>query len=84
MPVPLFPMDPRSVPVAPVDGDNGGVSELRVHGVGGTPATALLSDLAPTRIWTGPPHRASLAGLPPTPRGLGQWRCVRDLQDTIL
>jgi hypothetical protein len=34
----------------PADARDGGVTELRVHGVGGTPADAILGDLAPELV----------------------------------
>jgi hypothetical protein len=49
MPVPKNAMIAASVQI-PLAPDLSGVTELRVHGVGGTPPDALLDDLAPEQI----------------------------------
>ena len=49
MPVPKNAMISASVQI-PLAPDLSGVTELRVHGVGGTPPDALLDDLAPEQI----------------------------------
>lgn len=51
MPVPQYSTDVPSVPLAPRDDHLGAVTELRVHGVSGTPPGALLADLAPVQVW---------------------------------
>ena len=51
MPVPQYSTDVPSVPLAPQDDHLGAVTELRVHGVSGTPPGALLADLAPVQVW---------------------------------
>ena len=51
MPVPKYSMDVPSVPLAPEDDHNDGLTELRVHGVSGTPPDALLADNAPVQMW---------------------------------
>jgi hypothetical protein len=49
MPVPIHSTALPSVQLAAVP-DCGGVTELRVHGVGGTPPAATLGDLAPEQV----------------------------------
>ena len=49
MPVPRHSVQVPSVQL-PVVADCGGVTELRVHGVGGTPPDAILGDLAPEQV----------------------------------
>lgn len=49
MPVPKNAMIATSVQI-PLTADLSGVTELRVHGVGGTPPDALLEDLAPEQV----------------------------------
>ncbi len=49
MPVPRHSMALPSVQLA-AEADCGGVTELRVHGVGGTPPDATLGDLAPEQV----------------------------------
>jgi hypothetical protein len=50
MPIPRHSEGLASVQLAPVV-DCTGVTELRVHGVGGTPPDAILADLAPEQVW---------------------------------
>jgi hypothetical protein len=50
MPIPKHSEGLASVQLAPVV-DCTGVTELRVHGVGGTPPDAILGDLAPEQVW---------------------------------
>jgi hypothetical protein len=49
MPIPRHSTALSSVQLAP-EAANGGVTELRVHGVGGTPPDAVLGDLAPEQV----------------------------------
>ena len=49
MPVPRHSVAESSVQL-PVTSECGGVTELRVHGVGGTPPDAVLGDLAPEQV----------------------------------
>jgi hypothetical protein len=49
MPIPIHSTALPSVQLAAV-AECGGVTELRVHGVGGTPPTATLGDLAPEQV----------------------------------
>ena len=49
MPVPRHSVAVPSVQLA-VEAECGGVTELRVHGVGGTPPDAILGDLAPEQV----------------------------------
>ena len=49
MPVPRHAVTVPSVQL-PVPAECGGVTELRVHGVGGTPPDATLGDLAPEQV----------------------------------
>ena len=49
MPVPRHSVAVPSVQLAVV-AESGGVTELRVHGVGGTPPDAILGDLAPEQV----------------------------------
>ena len=49
MPVPRHSVEVPSVQL-PVVADCAGVTELRVHGVGGTPPDAILGDLAPEQV----------------------------------
>src|ERR1700757_468441 len=49
MPVPRHSVAVPSVQL-PVAAASRGVTELRVHGVGGTPPDAILGDLAPERV----------------------------------
>ncbi len=49
MPVPRHSVAVPSVQL-PVVAESGGVTELRVHGVGGTPPDAILGDLAPEQV----------------------------------
>ena len=49
MPVPRHSVAVPSVQLAAV-ADCDGVTELRVHGVGGTPPDAILGDLAPEQV----------------------------------
>ena len=49
MPVPRHSVKVPSVQL-PVVAEYGGVTELRVHGVGGTPPDAILGDLAPEQV----------------------------------
>jgi hypothetical protein len=51
MPVPKYSTAVPSTPLAPEEDHDADVTELRVHGVSGTPADALLADLAPARVW---------------------------------
>jgi hypothetical protein len=70
MPVPRHSVAVPSVQL-PVAAECGGVTELRVHGVGGTPPDAILGDLAPEQVsgdaiagfYRSSDHRASDAGL---------------------
>ena len=50
MPIPRHSEGLASVQLAPAV-DCTGVTELRVHGVGGTPPDAILGDLAPEQVW---------------------------------
>lgn len=50
MPIPRHSQRLASVNLAPAV-DYTGVTELRVHGVGGTPPDAILGDLAPEQVW---------------------------------
>src|ERR1700722_3870305 len=49
MPVPRHSVAVPSVQL-PVTAECGGVTELRVHGVGGTPPDAVLGDMAPEQV----------------------------------
>ena len=49
MPVPRHSVAVPSIQLAVV-AESGGVTELRVHGVGGTPPDAILGDLAPEQV----------------------------------
>jgi hypothetical protein len=51
MPIPQYSTTLFSVPLAPGDDPGQCVTELRVHGISGTPANALLADLAPVHVW---------------------------------
>jgi hypothetical protein len=51
VPVPQYSTDVPSVSLAPQDDHLDAVTELRVHGVSGTPPGALLADLAPVQVW---------------------------------
>ncbi len=50
MPIPRHSEALASVQLAPAV-DCTGITELRVHGVGGTPPDAILGDLAPEQVW---------------------------------
>ena len=50
MPIPRHSESLASVQLAPAV-DCTGVTELRVHGIGGTPPDAVLGDLAPEQVW---------------------------------
>src|ERR1700729_3722012 len=49
MPIPRHSAKLPSVQI-PLEADCAGVTELRVHGVGGTPPDAILGDLAPEQV----------------------------------
>ena len=49
MPIPRHSVALPSVQLA-AQAETGGVTELRVHGVGGTPPDAILGDLAPEQV----------------------------------
>ena len=68
MPIPRHSMALANVPIAQA-GQCEGVTELRVHGVGGSPPDATLGDLAPEQVsgdaiagfYRSGDHRASAA-----------------------
>ena len=66
MPIPRHSVALPSVQLA-ARADGGGVTELRVHGVGGTPPDAILGDLAPEQV-SGRCDRGFLPELGPSRR----------------
>ena len=69
----------------PVVAECGGVTELRVHGVGGTPPDAILGDLAPEQasgdaiagFYRSSDHRASDGDRDAPWTWTGTWRSIR-------
>ena len=84
MPVPRHSVKVPSVQL-PVVAALGGVTELRVHGVGGTPPDAILGDLAPEQVsgdrspvFTGVRTTAPTTGTgTPAWTWTGTWRSTR-------
>ena len=85
MPIPIHSTALPSVQLAAV-AECGGVTELRVHGVGGTPPDATLGDLAPEQAsgdaiagfyrTLGPPRQRGRPGRAPR-TWTGTWRSIR-------
>ena len=84
MPVPRHAVTVPSVQLAAGAAD-GGVTELRVHGVGGTPPDATLGDLAPEQVmgdaiagfYRTSDHMASEADRAGRRMRTGTWRSTR-------
>ena len=84
MPVPSHSVPLPSVQL-PVVAECDGVTEMRVHGVGGTPPDAILGDLAPEQVsgdaiagFYHPPTTAPMTGSQPrTGTRTATWRSTR-------